>query len=239
MSRIHRVTSVGIARSQFPPKIDAKSPAQMRTEVTTQNSRTDDLALLPFNNSLIQNLLHHHHHGPTTLRCQQRQPSPRQYNTYTAHFDPRLFHARHRSLYVNPYGGASLTHNDDTHLDSLSSREMSSGLPPTTNHDGNDTTFDLNTAFVHPAGLRVARYVVGTYIRAAQHTLPPPSFGDTTHSVPVPSFDLSPDVASLLQTLLALSDSPAQSSVRPDARVGAHSIQHHDHGSDFRRSGCK
>ncbi|KUJ15472.1 uncharacterized protein LY89DRAFT_670937 [Mollisia scopiformis] len=115
--------------------------------------------------------------------------------------------------------------DDDSPPKSLSSREMSSGHPPTTIPDESDTVFDLNTVFSHPAGLRVARYIVGTYIRAAQHSLPPPAAEDTTYSVPVPSFESSPEVASLLETILALSDSQVRPSEENDARLGEFAME--------------
>lgn len=104
---------------------------------------------------------------------------------------------------------------------------MSSGLLPTTISDESDTAFDLSTAFSHPAGLRVARYVVGTYIRAAQNTLPPPAAETTSHPVPISAFESSPEVTSLLQTILALNDSEVQTSERDDARLEEFSMEGH------------
>lgn len=131
----------------------------------------------------------------------------------------RLFHARHRGPYVNPSGGASLTTRRYS-CKSLSLREMSSGTPSTTIQDESDTAFDLSRVFRHPAGLAVARYVVRTYIRAAENTLPLPAAETTTHSVPIPTFESSPEVTDLLQTILALNDSETLTLERDNARLG-------------------
>lgn len=115
---------------------------------------------------------------------------------------------------------------------------MSAEPPSMTTPENRDTPLNLNTAFSHPAGLEAARYTVRSYLRAAQGPLPPPSADDKTYYVPIPNFELSPEVASLLHTLLAFSDSEVQRSEGHDARLGE-IIMDGRHGNENRISDCE
>ncbi|CZR58000.1 uncharacterized protein PAC_07890 [Phialocephala subalpina] len=114
---------------------------------------------------------------------------------------------------------------------------MSTEAPSMTTPDNSDTLVDLNTVFSHPAGLRAARYIVRTYINAAnaENILPSSSAEDTTPSEPIQTSELSPEVASLLQTILSLNDSEVQRSDGDNARLGEFTMEG-QHGTEKRAS---
>ncbi|PBP19121.1 hypothetical protein BUE80_DR010077 [Diplocarpon rosae] len=87
----------------------------------------------------------------------------------------------------------------------------SDGLPPVSaSFNNNDTgaPLDLSAVFSHPAGLRTARQIVASFIKASQTQNPgeqghPPN---TSRTEPSPLSDSSPEVAGLLRDILAFSE---------------------------------
>lgn len=85
---------------------------------------------------------------------------------------------------------------------------------------------DLDRIFEHPAGLRTARHIVGMYIRASQNHDPDVA-ASTFASVSHPTFDSSPEVATLLARILAFRDA---GQARPRAEDRGRAV--HAEGSD-------
>ncbi|KAG4436256.1 hypothetical protein IFR05_008275 [Cadophora sp. M221] len=78
-----------------------------------------------------------------------------------------------------------------------------SSLPEKAPDDG--THLDLRKVFSHPAGLRTARFIVSSFIRASQNRNPQTEY-DNFSSVSPPTFDSNPEVATLLNEILAFSE---------------------------------
>ncbi|KAF8862919.1 hypothetical protein BDZ45DRAFT_161676 [Acephala macrosclerotiorum] len=98
---------------------------------------------------------------------------------------------------------------------------MSAETPSMTTPGNSGTPVDLNTVFSHPAGLRVAKYIVRTYLNAAnaENILPSSSAGDTTPSEPLQTSEIDPEVANLFRTIFTWSDSEIQRSEGDNARL--------------------
>lgn len=109
-----------------------------------------------------------------------------------------------------------------------------------TTSDDSDTPVDLNTVFSHPAGVRVARYIVRTYLNAAnaENILPSSSAEDTTHSEPLQTSEIIPEVASLFQALFTWSGSEIQRSEGDNDRLGDFSMEG-QHRTENRASNCE
>jgi hypothetical protein len=124
----------------------------------------------------------------------------------------RTLNAREQAFTLGLLGRGDLPPHDHTSRSSLAATSMSSQAPLTSISTHSDRPLDLTTVFKDSAGLRIARFIVGEYLKEADKQTfaghAGPSFAqDTFCSVSPLRFDSSPEFRKMLEDRLVFRES--------------------------------